>query len=241
MVYGHEAAQGRLLGQIDGLIGHEGARAVQDMLAAASEKKETGIWASLIGLATLLFAASGAFGELQDALNGIWQVKAPKGHGFLTMIRHRFLSFSMVIGTGFLLLISLILSTVLSALNEIGSDLLPGGGLIMEALSAVIGFGIVTLLFAGIFKYVPDIHIRWRNVWVGAAITATLFSVGKFAIGLYLGHSAMSSAYGAGGSLVVMLVWVYYSSQILFFGAEFTQVYTDHREALETNAARLSA
>ena len=223
--YGQDAAQGRVLNEIDGLIGHDGARAVQDMLAAAAQKKDTGIFASIVGMATLLIGASGVFGQLQDAMNTIWNVKPREGQGIKQLVLRRFFTFTMVLGTGFLLLVSLLLSTVLAAVSEMGEDLLPEAELVMGLVNAGVSFGVVTFLFASIFKYMPDTVVRWRDVWLGAAITAALFTLGKFAIGLYLGHSALSSAYGASGSLVVMLVWVYYSAQILFFGAEFTHEY----------------
>ena len=231
MMYGAEAAQGQLLHQIDGLLGHEGARAIQDMLARANSE-DHGMLASIISIITLFFAASGVFGELQDSFNDIWKVPTRTGSGFINFLRTRFLSFSMVLGTGFLLLISLIVNAILSAWNEMGTNAFPGYETLMVMMNTGISFSIVTLLFASIFKYIPDTHIKWADVLPGAVVTAILFTLGKFAIGLYLGHSAVSSAYGAGGSLVVVLVWVYYSAQIMFFGAEFTYVYAHRNKPL---------
>src|SRR5690606_5334067 len=171
--------------------------------------------------------ASGAFAQLQDSLNTIWEVKPKEGRGIKGMLRDRFLSFSMVLVIGFLLLVSLAISAVLSGIGKFLADLLPMPGAVMQALNFGISFAVTSLLFALIFKVLPDAEIRWRDVWVGAAVTALLFSVGRFLIGLYLGRSSVGSPYGAAGSLVVLLLWVYYSSQILFLGAEFTQVYTN--------------
>ena len=227
LIYGQEAAQGHLLHQIDSLVGSDGAKAIQDMLAN-SDKGNKGIWASLAGIIMLLVGASGVFGELVNAMNQIWQVPKPVHTNILTYIKQRFFSFSMVLGAGFLLLVSLIISSVLSAVNLGDADGLHVP-LFVHALNALISFAITMGLFACIFKYIPSTHIQWRNVWVGAALTTLLFTLGKFLIGIYLGHSALSSAYGAGGSLVVMLVWIYYSAQILYFGAELTYVITQHK------------
>jgi membrane protein len=227
LIFGHEAAQGKIVDQIQGMIGPDGARAIQDMIADSAEKKDAGIVATAIGLGTLLIAASGVFGQLQDAMNTIWEVKPKKGRGIRGFIQDRFFSFTMVLGTGFLLLISLLLNTVLSAIGEYATGKFAQFALIMQAVNFIASFGIISFLFALIFKYLPDAKIAWRDVWIGAVLTAFLFTIGKFAIGFYLGHSSMSSSYGAAGSLVVVLIWVYYSSQILFFGAEFTQVYAN--------------
>lgn len=222
VLYGQDAAQGRVLTEIDGLIGKEGARAIQDILAAAHNENE-GIWAALFGFGILLIGASGVFGELQDAMNGIWRVE-PKQRGIWALIRYRFLSFAMVLSIGFLLLISLILSTVIAAVQELGADYLPASTALIGAINAGSSFAVITVLFACIFKFVPDTYVPWRSVWPAAILTSALFILGKYAIGIYLGQTALSSAYGAGGSLVVLLVWVYYSAQILFFGAELSHV-----------------
>lgn len=227
LIFGHEAAQGKIVAEIQGMIGEGGAKAIQDMIADSAEKKDTGIIATVVGLGTLLVGASGVFGQLQDAMNTIWEVKPKPGRGILGFIKDRFLSFTMVLGTGFLLLISLVISTALAALNEYTSGWTSDFAVIMHGVNFIISLGVVTLLFAVIFKYLPDAKVAWRDVWIGAVMTALLFTVGKFGIGLYLGHSGFSSSYGAAGSLVIILVWIYYSSQILFFGAEFTQVYAN--------------
>lgn len=233
--FGEDAARGQIMGQIDGLIGQEGAATVQLVLAKTSDDTETSFLATLIGIVTLLVGASGVFGQLQDALNTIWNVPPRKHFNFWKLIRDRFLSFTMVLGTGFLLLISLVVSAGLAAVGEFGIYLLPGTEFLFQFVNQVVSLGIITALFAVIFKYVPDTKVAWGDVWLGAFITALLFTLGKLAIGLYLGQSAFSSTYGAAGSLVVLLVWVYYSAQILFFGAEFTQVYSRRVGARQRN------
>lgn len=222
LVFGYEAASGQVVEQLRGLVGNEGAEAIQTVLVN-SRRPEAGIFATIVGIITLLIGATGVFGQLQDALNTIWEVKAKPGRGVLWILRKRFLSFAMVLGTGFLLLISLAISAGLAALGQLAVDSLPE--ILMSGINFLISFGVTTLLFAMIFKILPDVHIKWRDVWMGAVITAALFTIGKSLIGIYLGHSALSSTYGASGSLIVLLLWIYYSAQILFLGAEFTQVY----------------
>jgi membrane protein len=222
-VFGREAAQGEVLGQLQGLLGEAGAQAIQGMIQNASQSKTTGAFATVIGVATLLFGASGVFGELQDALNTVWGVKPKPGRGILGTIKQRFLSFAMVAGIAFLLLVSLTVSAALAAVGKFTEGLLPTE--ILHVVNFVTSFAVITLLFAMIYKLLPDARIAWSDVWIGAAVTALLFTIGKFAIGLYLGKSSVASAYGAAGSLVILLVWIYYSAQILFFGAEFTEVY----------------
>jgi membrane protein len=224
-LFGHEAAQGRIVTQIQGMIGNDGARAIQDMITDSAQKEETGIIASVLGIAMLLFGASGVFVELQSAMNTIWDVEPRPGHSLRGFLRNRFFSFSMVLGTGFLLLTSLVFSASLSALADYSSSFFPEFIILMQSLNFLISFGLISFLFCLIFKYIPDAKVAWRDAWIGAALTALLFSMGKLAIGHYLGQTSFSSSYGAAGSLAVILVWVYYSAQILFFGAEFTQVY----------------
>ncbi|HXW01096.1 MAG TPA: YihY/virulence factor BrkB family protein [Anaerolineae bacterium] len=224
LVFGQEAARGELVTQIQGLVGQEGAQLIETMIESAS-KPTSGIIATTIAIATILFGASGLFGQLQDALNTIWEVPPKPERGILGMVKDRFLSFTMVLGIGFLLLVSLIISAALSALDPYLTDLLPGSIYLIKILNLVISFGLITLLFALIYKILPDVEIAWSDVWIGAAVTSLLFNLGKFVIGVYLGNSSAGSAYGAAGSLVVLLLWVYYSAQILLFGAEFTQVY----------------
>jgi membrane protein len=188
-----------------------------------------GVIATGLSVVILLVGASGVFGQLQQSLNEIWKVQPKAGRGIVDMIRDRFLSFVMVLGTAFLLLVSLLLSAALSSLESVTNGLPESMLWISRFAHAGVSFVVITLLFAMMYKYLPDAKIAWRDVWLGAAITALLFTIGKFAIGLYLGHSSMASSYGVAGSFVVLLVWVYYSAQILFLGAEFTQVHASRR------------
>ncbi|HSH81728.1 MAG TPA: YihY/virulence factor BrkB family protein, partial [Herpetosiphonaceae bacterium] len=215
-----------VMSQVSGILGEEGGSAIGEMIQGA-RKPSTGIIATVIGLVTLLFGASGVFGQLHDALNTIWEVQPKPGRGILGMIRDRFVSFTMILGVGFLLMISLVVSAGLSAFGEILGSFLPGPELLLQAINLIVSLGVITVLFALIFKVLPDADIAWGDVWIGAFVTALLFTVGKFALGLYLGKSDVASAYGAAGSLIIILLWIYYSSQILFLGAEFTQVYAN--------------
>lgn len=224
--FGQEAARGELLGQARGRIGQQGAEAIQGLIENANQRR-TGIIATVIGIVTLLFGASGVFGELQGSLNAIWGVEPRPDRGIWGIIQDRFLSLTLVLGTGFLLLVSLILSSVLSALSTGFQGMLPGSEAIWQVVNFLISFGITTLLFGAIYKLIPDAQVAWRDVWIGAIVTSLLFSLGRFLIGLYLGSSSTTSVYGAAGSFVVILIWVYYSAQILFLGAEFTQVYAN--------------
>ncbi|MBE9042721.1 YihY/virulence factor BrkB family protein [Oscillatoriales cyanobacterium LEGE 11467] len=223
-IFGEEAARGEIVGQIQGLVGLEGAKVVETAIENAN-KPDTGNVASIISVVVLLFGASGVFAQLQEALNTIWDVKAKPKTGIWGLVRKRILSFSAVLGIAFLLLVSLVVSAVLSILGHYASGLLPGADFLWQILNIAVSLGFITVLFALMFKYLPDVKIQWSDVWVGAAITAALFTIGKFALGLYLGGGSFGSAYGAAGSLIVFLSWVYYSAQILFFGSEFTQVY----------------
>ena len=224
MVFGREAAQGQIFGQLRGVFGPQAAAGVQEMVKSAAKPK-SGTIATVVGIVTLLFGAAGVFGQLKEALNTIWNVEPKKTSGIMTMLKDRFLSFAMVLGTGFLLLVSLVIDSGVAAAGHFVGSRLPGGEALWQGVQLVVSLGVVTLLFALIFRFLPDVHPTWRDVWLGAAFTAVLFVLGKFALGLYLGKSAVGSSYGAAGSLVVLLLWVYYSAQILFFGAEFTQVY----------------
>lgn len=224
LVYGRDAVQGRLVGEIQGLIGQQGAQAVQTMLAH-NWRSGSSVMATVIGIATILFGASGVFGQLQGSLNKIWEVAPKPNLGIKGFLKSRFLSFGMVLGIGFLLLVSLIVSAALTAVSTYATGLVPSLNVLFSVLSFVISFAVIAFLFAMIFRYLPDAEISWEDVLVGAVATAFLFTIGKSLIGLYLGKSGVTSAYGAAGSLVVILLWVYYSSQILFLGAEFTQVY----------------
>jgi membrane protein len=221
--YGPDAARGKIVGELGGVVGGEAAHGIQSV-AASAHSKTGGVIGTVIGVVTLFVGASGVFGELQSSLNTIWEVKAKPGRGLLGQLKDRFLSFTMVLGVAFLLLVSLVLSTVLSALGAAFTGALPGGEGIWQVVTFLFTFSVITGLFALIFKYVPDAEIRWRDVWLGAAVTAVLFTVGKLLLGLYLGKAAPGSSYGAAGSLIALVVWVYYAAQILFMGAEFTQV-----------------
>ncbi|ATB40749.1 ribonuclease BN [Cystobacter fuscus] len=224
MVFGEEAARGQIQAQLEDLVGRGSAEVIGQMMISA-RKPEAGILATAIGLVALIFGATGVFVQLQDALNHIWNVKPKPRNGVIAFLRSRFLSFAMVLVIGFLLLVSLVVSAVLAALGAWFSNLLPGWTVMWQGVNLLISFGVITVLFAMMYKLLPDTHVSWRDVWLGAAVTSLLFSLGKFLIGLYLGRSAVASSYGAAGSLAVVLLWVYYSAQILFLGAEFTQVY----------------
>ncbi len=226
LVFGEEAARGALSAQIEGLVGTTGAQAIEEMIKGASQR-ESGIVATVIGVATLLLGASGLFGQLQDALNTIWEVQPKPNQGIVATIKQRFFSFTMVLGTGFLLLVSLVISAVLAGVVQYFQGILPGADWVWQAVNVVVGLAVTTLLFGLIFKIIPDVEIDWSDVWIGAAATAVLFSIGRLLLGLYLGRSSFGSTYGAAGSLVVLLIWIYYSAQILFLGAEFTQVYAN--------------
>lgn len=225
-IFGREVGQGYILGQIGSLVGPQSAEAIKEMIQRASEPS-TGIVATVLATGTLLLGASGVFAQLQDSLNSIWGVKPKEGGGLWGLIRNRFLSVAALLGTGFLLLVSLALSAVLSAFGKWFGGWLPAPEFVLQVSELLISLAVITGLFALMFKVLPDAQVAWRDVWVGAALTALLFTIGKFAIGLYLGKSDVGSAYGAAGSLVIVLVWVYYSAQILLFGAEFTQVYAN--------------
>jgi membrane protein len=226
-IFGEQAARGEIVNQIKGLVGESGAEVIQTMLQNAHQPGlESGLIASLISIAFLIFGASGMFVQLQASLNAIWNVAPDTGNQVKQFVRKRALSFLVVLSIGFLLLVSLVVSALLAGLNHFANSLLPGFDGVWQIFNFVLAFGVTTLLFALIFKYLPDIEITWRDVWMGAAITSLLFSIGKLLIGLYLGNGTFGSTYGAASSLVVLLAWVYFSVQILFFGAEFTQIYT---------------
>ena len=227
LLFGEDAAKGQIAGQLAGILGDKGALAVQAILANA-KTPSSGILGTIVGLALALFGASGVFGELQGTLNAIWEVDTKPGRGIKGFIKDRFFSFTLVLGVAFLLLVSLVLSAGLAAVGAYLSHSLPGGEVVWQVLNFIISLAIATVLFGLIYKVVPDVKIRWRDVWVGALATAVLFTLGKFAIGLYVGRSTVASPFGAAGSVVALVVWVYYSAQILFFGAELTQVVARH-------------
>lgn len=239
---GPEAARGQVAGELGGIMGGDAAKGVQAVVASA-EGPERGALATAVGIVTLFVGASGVFGQLQSSLNKVWEVEPKPGQGIWGQVKSRFFSFTMVLGVAFLLLVSLVLSSVLSSLGSVLADTLPGGALLWQVVNFVFSLAVVTLLFALIFKVIPDAKVAWRDVWLGAAVTALLFTIGKQLLGLYLGKAAVGSSYGAAGSIVVLVVWVYYAAQILFFGAEFTQVQARRRGAgiePSENAQRLS-
>ena len=236
LVFGEEAVRGELFAQLQGLMGSDAAKAVQDLLASVN-KPAKGVFATLVGIALLVFGATTVFGELQDALDRIWRAPARAGGGVWALVRARLLSFGMVLGVGFLLIVSLVASAAIAAIGKFSSPLF---GVVAELLNLALSFAIVTVTFAMIYKIIPRVPIGWRDVWVGAAVTALLFAIGKSLIGLYLGRSSFASGFGAAGSLVVLLVWMYYSAQIFLLGAEFTCVYAHthgSRSGLATAAA----
>jgi membrane protein len=241
-VFGDRAGRGEIAGQIGAVVGGDAAHALEAIVFHAKEPA-SGIVATIAGLGVLVFGASGAFVELQSALNAIWGVAPRPGRGFGGVVRDRFFSFGMVMAVAFLLLSSLVVSAALAAAGKFVSAHAPGGATLAEAINLVASLGIVALLFALVFKVVPQAAIDWRDVWPGAVLTAVLFSLGKLLLAAYVGHSSVTSAYGAAGSLVALVLWVYYTSQILFFGAEFTRAHARRagREVRPSESAVLVA
>ena len=226
-VFGREAVQGQIIGQIGGLVGQDGASAVQGMLQATSDT-DKGLVAGAISVVVLLVGATSVFAELQSALDRIWQVpEKEKPSGIWSVLKARLLSFGLILGLAFLLIVSLIVSAALAAFDNWFGGLMLGWEILLQALNLLISLGIMTLLFAMIFKVMPTTPIAWRDVWIGALATAVLFEVGKLLIGLYLGKSGVTEAFAAAGSLVVLVAWVYYAAQIFLLGAEFTKAYAD--------------
>lgn len=230
VVFGEDAAQGEIMTQISGLIGKEGATLVEGMLVRASEPAE-GILPQTLGLGALIFGATQIFYQLRESLNRIWGTRKEPYHTVVAIMRARALAFTIVLGVGFLLLVSLVVSAALAALYDYTAGWFPGAEVILQIVNMLVPFAVLTALFALLFRVLPNAAIRWRYALIGGAVTALLFSIGKFAIGWYLGQSAIGSVYGAAGSLVVLLIWVYYSAQIMLLGAEFTKVY--HRRVGE--------
>lgn len=218
------AAQAQLIAQIRNLMGPTGAELIEQMLDNAAQPEAGGI-AAIVGVVTLIIGASAVFGQLQDALNTIWGVMPRPGLNIGYMIRQRVLSFALVLGIGFLLLVSLIIDTLIAGAQGMLFGSAEEANILVQIINLVISVGVIALMFAVLFKFLPDVRIAWRDVWVGAVVTALLFTIGKYLIGLYLGNNSAASVYGAAGSLVVLLLWIYYSGLILFIGAEFTQVY----------------
>jgi membrane protein len=225
LAFGEEVAHAQVVQQIEGLIGMEGAKAIQSMIENAS-KPSSGLTATFIGLATLLFGATIVFSELRDALNTIWKIPSRTERGMVIgLVRDRFLAFVMVLAIGFVLLLAMLANAALATIAQVFREALPSQTYFLRAANSLFFLVIITLLFAMIYKVLPDTDIVWGDVLIGAVVTSLLFAIGKFLIGLYLVYSTVTSAYGAAGSLVVVLVWVYYSAQIFYFGAEFTKVY----------------
>jgi membrane protein len=238
MIFGHEAARDQIAHQVHMLVGPAGGSAVLALLENAA-KPAASFAATVVGFLTLLFGASGVFGELRDSLNTVWGKQTTAATGLIGMIKYRFVSFAMVLGIGFLLLVSLVLSAAISAIGKFFQSHLPVPEAVLQFGSIIISFVAVTILFALLYKVVPDVHIEWQDVAIGAAVTSLLFSIGKFLIGLYLGKASVGSAYGAAGSVVVFIVWVYYSAQIFFLGAQFTRVFAErHGSRAQRWAAR---
>ena len=225
LVFGPDAARGHIFAELRELMGDDGAAAVQALLQSVN-KPAQGVTGTIVGVVLLGLGAISVFGELQNALDRIWRAPGRAGSGGLwSLVRARLLSFGMVLGVGFLLIISLIASAAVAALGKFSASMLGAWVVLAELLNLVVSFALVTVTFAMIYKIIPRVRIGWRDVWVGAAVTALLFAIGKSLIGLYLGRSTFASGFGAAGSLVVLLVWVYYSAQIFLLGAEFTWVY----------------
>lgn len=227
-VFGPEAARGEVIAQFSALTGASGAETIQGLLASAYNS-DLGLWASVIAGVTLLVAATSAFAELKDSLDVIWGTTKSGRSGIMALLRGRLLSFGLILTMGFLLLASLVAGAALVALQKYWGESLGNVGWVLEIFNSLFSFVIVTMLFAFIYKWLPDPRIAWRDVIVGAAFTAALFTLGKFLIGLYIGNSNIAAGFGAAGSLIVILLWVYYSSQIFFMGAEFTHVYAARR------------
>jgi membrane protein len=223
LVFGHESVRGQMDQQLRSMLGEKAASTVTSMMAA--QKHSSSLIATIVGIVALLFGAGGVFGQLQDSLNTIWEVKTKANAGWWALIRTRFLSLTMVLGTGFLLLVSMALTTFLTAVTDSLGNKLPLSETLAHILNLVVSFGVITLLFAMIFKYLPDVKVPLRKVWIGAIVTALLFTLGKYLLALYLGRASTTSSFGAAGSVVLILMWVYYASVILFLGAEFTHVY----------------
>ncbi|MBV9378372.1 MAG: YihY/virulence factor BrkB family protein [Alphaproteobacteria bacterium] len=231
VAFGRQAAEGALFGELADLVGAESAVAVQAILRSASGTA-SGIFATALGIGTLIIAATAVLSELQSALNLIWKAPPSRGLGVWHLLRTRLVSLSVILVIGFLLLVSLVVSTALAALSGYLDWILPGLATILHIVHLTLSFGFTTVLFAMIFKILPDKAVEWGEVWLGAAVASLLFTVGKYLISLYIGSSNIASTYGAAGALIIILVWVYYSVQILLLGAEFAKAYADQRRAL---------
>lgn len=241
-VFGREAVQGQIIGQLDGLIGQQGGALVQDLVAASSNT-DKGLVAALLSAFVLVIGATSVFAELQNTLDRIWHVPPEqKPTGLWALLRARLLSFGMILGLVFLLMVSLTVSAAVAAFGTLTGELMPGAEVLLQALNVAVSLGISTLLFAMIYKLLPNASIAWGDVWVGAFATALLFELGKFLIGLYLGKSSMTETFAAAGSLVVLIAWVYYAAQVFLLGAEFTKVYAqEHGSQAAAQALAMTA
>ncbi len=235
LVFGREAARGAISGQLTGLMGDQAAQMVQSMVASAGRER-AGVWATVLGAFTLLLTASGVFGEMQSSLNLIWKAQ-PKG-GVSTILRARAASLGLVATMGFLMLVSLVISAALNALGTYLNAIMPGIDVVLHVANFTISFVIISAMFTAIYKILPDRQLRWRDVVTGAVATALLFMIGKTLIGVYIGTSAVASSYGAAGAVIIVLVWIYYSSVIFLLGSEFTKVWAAHHGSAEAFAAR---
>ncbi len=237
------SADTRIEEQVSALMGEQGAKTIQSMVDAMAQRPKSGMLAVIVGVLTLLVGAAGVFGQLQDALNTIWKVAPKPGRGWRGFVRDRFLSFAMVAGVCFLLLVSLIVSVMIAGMNHFLRGEMPGWPILLTTVNAVVSVAVITLMFSMMYKVLPDVKMPWSDVWMGGFVTAILFTFGKWAIGAYLGRASVGSAYGAAGSLVVVILWIYYAAQIFLMGAEFTQVYSKrigHRNVPDDNAVALT-
>jgi membrane protein len=225
LVLGHEAAQGKIVEQIGGLVGRQSATAIQGMIAGA-QRPAKGVIASVIGIVTLIAGATGVLSELKSALNTIWQTR--EQNDVKEIVKKNALFLGMLLGIGFLLTVSLLVSAGVAGLGKFLSGLLPAPELLLQAVNFVLSVGVVTILFAAMYRFLPNTRVEWHDVWVGSIVTSLLFEIGKLGLGLYIGKSTVASSYGAAGAILVLLLWVYYSGLIFYFGAEFTEVYAKH-------------
>ncbi len=232
IVFGQEQAQAQIMAQATTLVGDKGAQAIQTMMGAQSFGQRSGVISTVIGAVALLFGAVGVLAQLKDSLNTVWDVKPEKKAGWLHFLKTYLMNFALVFATGFLLLVSLVIAAAVGAATETAHDMLAGPDVLWVGLDAVFGMAMTTLVFALIFKYVPDADVRWRDVWLGAFVTSVLFTAGRMALGAYLGRQGADSAYGAAGSILALLAWVYYASQLVLFGAEFTHADAERRGRL---------
>ena len=240
LVFGADTAQGEITGQLRGLLGDESAKAVEELLKSASQPSR-GVTASIIGGLTLFIGATSVFSELQSALDRIWRAPVAPSLGLWGLVRSRLLSFGMILAIGFLLIVSLVVSAGLAALGKWWGALFGGWELLLQVLNLVVSLATITVLFALIYKLLPRVKVAWRDVWVGAAVTSLLFTIGKFALGLYLGTADVTSGFGAAGSIALVMVWVYYSAQIFLLGAEFTWVFAHRFGSRSTHPEELAS